>query len=616
MTVSSELRIGSELLGYRIERVLGRGGMGVVYLAHQLALDRMVALKLLAPEVAQDEAYRDRFLRESKVAASLDHPNIVPVHDAGEVDGRLYIAMRYVEGSDLRQLLEEEGPLSPERTIRLLGPIAEALDAAHARGLVHRDVKPSNILVDQTGRPYLADFGLTKQASERGFIEQSHFAASLDYVAPEQIERTPIGPAADVYSLGCVLHECLTGVPPYRRGSQLATLWAHVHDPPPKPTESDPDLPEAVDAVIARALAKEPDERYATCHELAEAAREALGVSDIVRVRSRVPLLLAVVGLTLAIGAGVAAFLLSRGGGPKELAGTTDSLVRIDPATNRVAERIRAGNGATGVAVGAGAVWLSSRDDGSVWRIDAQTREVTKILGFPQPGDVAVGRYSIYVGFRDGVGEINRANLGLGASTVSLGTSGQTPGVVSGPLGVWAADEIGRAVVRLQFTPRLSNTGVVARVPIEPVANEARGFDTLTGIAEGQGALWVTGDALEPALFRIDPATHRITRIPLPSAPGEVTAGAGAVWVAGQLEDVVWRLDPRSRTITDTIRVGRATSGIAVGSGAVWVASAIDGTVTRIDPARRAVVATISINGLPQGIAPGDGGVWVADRAQ
>jgi streptogramin lyase len=616
MSVSAELRTGSELLGYRVGRVLGRGGMGVVYLAHQLALDRLVALKLLAPELARDEAYRDRFLRESRLAASLEHPNIVPVHDAGEVDGRLYIAMRYVEGSDLRRLLDESGPLTPERALRLLGPIAEALDAAHAKGLVHRDVKPSNILVDGTGHPYLADFGLTKQVSERGFVEQSHFAASLDYVAPEQIERLPVGPAADLYSAGCVLHECLTGAPPYRRGSHLATLWAHVHDPPPRPTDTKPELPEAIDGVVARALAKRPDDRQTTCRELADDARQALGVSDTARVRNRAPLLLIAIGAALAVGAAVAAVLLTRGGGVAAPAAATDSLVRIDPATNRVAGRAAAGPGATGVAVGAGAVWVSSRDEGSVWRIDAQTGEVRKIPGFPEPGDVAVGKDSIFVGFRDGVGEINRANLSLGTDTVNLGTSGQRPPVVSGPLGVWAADEIGDAAVRLAFAPRLSATGVVTRIPIKPTPNEEAGFDTLTAIAEGAGSVWVTGDALEPVLFKVAPKTRRLTRIRLPSAPGPVAAGAGAVWIAGQLEDVVWRVDPRTGRVTDTIPVGRGPSGIAVDATGVWVASAIDGTVTRIDPGRRAAVATVDVQGVPQGIAAGNGAVWVADRAQ
>src|SRR5262245_47770518 len=272
MSVSAELRVGAELLGYRIERVLGRGGMGVVYLAHQLALERMVALKLLAPELAADERYRERFLNESKLAASLDHPSIVPVIDAGEVDGRLYIAMRYVEGIDLRHRLESEAPLEPELALSLLAPIADALDAAHARGLVHRDVKPSNVLLDLESHVYLADFGVARPVSESGLVEQSHFTASVEYVSPEQIAGAPVGPTADVYSLGCVLYECLTGQPPFRSESLIAVLWGHVNEPPAPATERDPELPHAIDPVLARALAKAPDERYPTCGELVSAA--------------------------------------------------------------------------------------------------------------------------------------------------------------------------------------------------------------------------------------------------------------------------------------------------------------------------------------------------------
>ena len=185
MSLSADPRIGTELLGYRIEALVGRGGMSVVYRAEDLRLRRRVALKLLAPELAQDERFRERFLRESELAASLEHPHIVPIHDAGEVEGQLYIAMRYVEGSDLKILLQEEGALEPKRALDLLSQLADALDTAHERGLVHRDVKPSNALLDSAENLYLADFGLTKQtSSESGLTETGQFLGTADYVAP------------------------------------------------------------------------------------------------------------------------------------------------------------------------------------------------------------------------------------------------------------------------------------------------------------------------------------------------------------------------------------------------------------------------------------------------
>src|SRR5262245_44818203 len=220
MSVSADPRIGSDFLGYRIEALLGRGGMSVVYRARHTALDRNVALKLLAPELAEDARFRERFLRESKLAASLDHPSIVPVYDAGEVEGQLYIAMRYVEGSDLGQLLREEGALEPRRALLLVGQLADALDFAHGRGLVHRDVKPSNALLDLREHAYLADFGLTKTASDRSAAAVTgRIVGTVDYAAPEQIEGRPVDGRADVYSIGCLLYECLVGVVPFPRES-------------------------------------------------------------------------------------------------------------------------------------------------------------------------------------------------------------------------------------------------------------------------------------------------------------------------------------------------------------------------------------------------------------
>jgi WD40 repeat protein/tRNA A-37 threonylcarbamoyl transferase component Bud32 len=278
MQVIEDPRVGTLLAGYRLEALLGRGGMSVVYLAEDVRLKRKVAVKLLAAHLAEDATFRERFLHESELAASSDHPNIIPIYEAGEVGELLFIAMRYVEGSDLKGRLRK-GPLDASQAIGILGQVASALDAAHARGLVHRDVKPSNVLLDPGARPdrsdhvYLTDFGLTMRLSDSaGVGEDSHLMGTLDYVAPEQIAGEMIDGRADVYSLGCVLYECLVGEPPFRRSSEVEVVYAHLQDEPPVASARRPELPEALDAVIATALAKEPEQRYSSCGDMIRAA--------------------------------------------------------------------------------------------------------------------------------------------------------------------------------------------------------------------------------------------------------------------------------------------------------------------------------------------------------
>ena len=231
--------VGSVLAGYLIEGLIGRGGMGAVYRAQEQGLGRKVALKVIAPDLADDSRFRERFLRESRVAASLDHPHVVPIFNAGEENGSLFLAMRYVDGTDLGHLLEEEGALDSVRAIALLEQVAEALDAAHEQGLVHRDVKPSNVLISRAGGKehcYLADFGLTKRTgSLSGVSAPGDVVGTLEYVAPEQITGDEVDTRADLYSLGCVLYESLTGQSPFPRATDVALLWAHVHEEPTPP---------------------------------------------------------------------------------------------------------------------------------------------------------------------------------------------------------------------------------------------------------------------------------------------------------------------------------------------------------------------------------------------
>jgi DNA-binding NarL/FixJ family response regulator len=277
----TEPEVGSTFAGHRIDGVAGRGAMGVVLRATDLVLDRRVALKLIAPLYARDPVFRARFERECRIAARLDHPNVVPIFHAGEERGQLYVTMRYVDGTDLKALLARERWLDPARAVAIVGQVAAALDEAHAHSLVHRDVKPANVLLASRGggeHAFLTDFGVSKQrtAEDPALTGTGMAIGSVDYMAPEQAEVAPVDARTDVYALGCVLFHALTGSVPFIRGNDLERMWAHVHEPPPAPSSIDKRLPPGLDEVLARALAKRPDERYQSAGELARAARGAV----------------------------------------------------------------------------------------------------------------------------------------------------------------------------------------------------------------------------------------------------------------------------------------------------------------------------------------------------
>lgn len=275
--------VGSRVAGYRLEELIGRGGMAVVFRARDERLSRQVALKILAPELASDAGFQQRFIGESRKAAAVDDPHIIPVYEAGEASGVLFIAMRYVPGGDVRTLLRREGQLTAARTAAIISPVASALDTAHAAGLVHRDVKLANMLVDVSpGRPnhvYLSDFGLSKEAvATVGLTRTGQFLGTLAYSAPEQIEGKPVDGRTDQYALACAAFELLTGAPPFDREHATALMWAHMSEPPPPVTSRRPDLPSMADYVLAKALAKAPADRYGSCREFADALRLAVGL--------------------------------------------------------------------------------------------------------------------------------------------------------------------------------------------------------------------------------------------------------------------------------------------------------------------------------------------------
>ena len=397
--------IGSTLAGYRLDALIARGGMGVVYRATQLALDRPVALKVIARQYAGDDAFRERFLRESRLAAKLDHPAVVPVYDAREEDGELIVAMRLVEGGDLKKRIREQGPLPPAEAVALLGQVAGALDAAHAAGIVHRDVKPHNILLDGE-RAYLTDFGLAKALGDSGVLSGASIVGTVEYMSPEQWRGERIGPAADVYSLGCVLYECLTGVVPYAR----------------REGDAEAEMPRGLDRVIERAVAKSPADRYATAGELIGAARAHVDApqapTQVLSESADHPAGRAVANAPMwaylrrhirwlaALGVGVvalvvAAILLLGGGGPSvsspidvgrpplrlavgqgsvwATSALDGTLSRIDPRTRRLlGAPLHVEKGIAGVATGAGSVWVSSPRRGEVLQVDPATDEVTR----------------------------------------------------------------------------------------------------------------------------------------------------------------------------------------------------------------------------------------------
>ena len=616
MKVSADPRIGSEVAGYRVERLLGRGGMSVVYLAEDLRLARRVALKLLAAELAEDERFRERFLRESRLAASLDHANVIPIYEAGEAEGVLYIAMRYVEGTDLKRLLEREGRLEPGRALDLLGQAGEALDTAHAHGLVHRDVKPGNMLIaDQGGREhvYLYDFGLTKQtSSESGLTETGQFVGTADYVSPEQIDRKPADARSDLYSLGCVLYECLVGEAPYRSESLMGVLFAHVNTPPPQPSVNNTDLPEAIDEVVVKAMAKDPEERYRSCRELIEAGRAALPAALPEPVRRRRRPHWSVLAATAAalVAAAVAAVLLVTGGeeqaGAKPTAAVTvPSLQRIDPETNRLVATIPVGPDPSDVAVGEGAVWVGDSADRTVLQIDPDSNALTRTIA--TAGDAvsaAAGLGSVWVA-NNAEATLVQIDPRKGAITQILSLFGAYGGgpVAVGEGSVWVATH--------------HHAGSLWRIDphskaIDPRPTEIPVFVPYAfNMAIGEGAVWLP-HFQERQLTRIDTATNTLAaRIKLEFLPVGVAAGEGSIWVTDNAGDALARLDPATNRITKTIAVGDGPFGVAVGHGSIWVVNHNDGTVSRVDPETEAVAATIEVGPNAKYIAVSEDGVWV-----
>jgi YVTN family beta-propeller protein len=621
----SDAVVGSELAGYLIEVLIGRGGMGAVYRAEELALGRKVALKVIAPELAEDSRFRERFLRESRIAASLDHPHIVPIFKAGDEDGALYLTMRYVEGTDLAKLLRKEGALDPRRAVDLLEQVAEALDAAHEKGLVHRDVKPSNVLIAVAGGKehcYLADFGLTKRTgSLSGVSAPGDVVGTLEYVAPEQITGDEVGARADLYSLAGVLYECLTGQPPFPRATDVALLWAHVHEEAASPSTVRPELPRALDAVFARALAKEPGRRYETAGQLVAATRSALGLFDTAAPAPTSIRRWAIPGILVALLAAAAlAFFLTRDSGGISSV-SANSVGVIDPGSNKLAADVPVGIDPESVVVGEGAVWVANVEDETVSRIDPVTRERGRTIDVGDyPSDMVVGAGTVWVAL-GALAELTRINPEQNNAASPIPALG--PGVPCGAprasvaFGggfVWfvcAAGELGR------IDPR---TGTAARIGLECglLTSSSSVLPDFSDVAFGLGSLWIVNRAAN-SVIEVDPATcQRLRDITVGPAPAAIAVGPDSLWVANFDDDTVTRIEitGRGQPVTpEPIPVGDGPVDVAVGEGGVWVVSSLDRKLTRIDPETGNVVATIGVGNEPQRVAAGEGSVWVSVRA-
>jgi YVTN family beta-propeller protein len=602
---------GAEVGGYRIDQLIGRGGMGEVYRARDERLGRNVALKILPSRLAEDDAFRERLVRESRLAASLDHPNVVPVYDAGEEDGHLYLAMRFVDGTDLKALLRREGALSPERAIAITAQIADALDAAHARGLVHRDVKPSNVLLDQQGgreHAYLADFGLTQSVSD-GRPTEGHLIGTVDYVAPEQVRGEDVDGRADVYALGCLLFETLTGTLPFSGASDIAVIYAHLEQEPPSASERAPGLSSAVDDVLARAMAKDRDGRQASCRELVDETRAALGLESRVASRRRLLASGAVLATMLAV-AIVAAAVLLRGG--NEAAEPTGGIVRIDAVSGEPGDRIRLGAYPVALAAGGGVVWAASTREGALWKVNAGSGAAQHVAANGSPRDIAIRGGRVYV-TSDGADPFTRfvSQYDLVSGFRHGSVKVLACSIAAGRMGVWVAGCPN--VVELETGGETLRLGRTVQIPYLPNATAATWRICLCGMATGLGSVWVIGDWSDPRLWRIDPRSATVRAVfALPFKPHALTAGAGGIWVADFIGDRVVRLDPRTGSVRASVPVGRGPVAIDTGPDAVWTANRLDGSVSRIDPASLEVTDTIEVGPRPVDVDADGDEVWVA----
>jgi len=575
---------GTVVAGFRIATLLGEGATGAVYLAVETATGRRVALKLLAPELATDERFRQRFLRESRLAASLDDPHVVATFGSGEDAGLLYLAMAYIEGEDLRSILRREGPLQPERALDLVAQIAEALDAANAAGLVHRDVKPGNILVENGGegeseRAYLCDFGLARHVSSPSSLTGVRgFVGTIDYVPPEQIEGNELDGRSDVYSLACVLFECLAGERPFERESELAVVFAHLNEPPPSISPLRSELPAALDDVFAKGLAKSRDDRYGSCGELVTATDAALRGKPLGHPRRRLRLALAAAAAALATGAAIAAVHLVGSGSHGFRPGT----LLLDLASGRrIASIPRSKLQAWGYPLYShGRFWVWDFRRNAFVEIEPRTGEILRTITAPagfgpdaketyQP--FAANADALWLGSNDDLVKVQvlsgRVVERLPLDRI-VGVHGLAESVALGMGLVWVSRDAGAGQV----------------IGIDPRTRSVRyRFDDVVhhdDIAVGDGLVWTADFS---GAMVLDPRAGTVTDVPdVRHTSRFAAAGGGYGWVADPAKGVVYKLD-RTGGVSDTYRTGLGANNVSLSDGVAWVANEDEGTVSGID---------------------------------
>jgi hypothetical protein len=660
-------KAGLLVAGYRLEAQVGAGGMAVVFRALDERLGRLVALKILAPALAADASFRRRFIAESRAAAAVDDPHIIPVYEAGEAAGVLFIAMRFVRGGDLRQVLEREGPLPPGRVAAFVAPVASALDAAHRAGLVHRDVKPANILVDAPqDRPehvYLSDFGVSKGAiSSVSLTGTGHFVGTPDYSAPEQIQGRAVDGRTDQYALACVAYQLLTGATPFERDQGMAVLLAHLSEPPPPVSSRRPDLPGDADEVLARGMAKVPEKRYRSCRDFAEALREALGLAPYHHSLGSAPAADHPRTLTAAApqrelfgpdlaGTGKAAVL----GGP-EAAATTDRAPggeptspvdvpaaakdtaiapaftpgpfvgqgEIVPAGRRKARKAWALIVSAAAAVGLTAALINLNRAPS--HADAARAYSGGSYGFGNPDAIAVDGGHVWVASLGGsVTELNAAN-GSRVRTLSGGSYGfsSPEGIATDGIHVWVTNLGGGANGDGSVTELNASDGRWVRT----LSGGSYGFNGPWGIATDGTHVWVdnygrasTGDSVTELNASNGSRVRTLYGI---KAPYSVAVRGGHVWIANG--DSVTELNAangsRVRTLSGASYGFNGTQAIAVSGTRVWVANygggAVgNGSVTELNAGNGSVVQILSNASYgfdsPQGITMDGTHVWIAD---
>ena len=638
--------LGSVFAGYRIDVPLGRGGMGVVYLATQLALERQVALKLIAPEYAADAVFRERFARELRFVASIDHPNVIPVHHAGEEDGILFIAMRYVRGTDLRTLVLRTGGLEPIRAARIVDQVAQALDAAHAVGLLHRDVKPGNILIEERGgndRVFLTDFGLSRSTtSGGGLTAPGQWVGTADYVSPEQILGQSLDHHSDIYSLGCVLFEALAGHPPFAdKEGDPAKLWAHMHDPPPTLPQAS-GVTAALQEVIRRALAKHRDERYPSAGALGSAALDA--VADEVRTSggtSTPPLEDPATRIAArpAPPPDASPPQPARAARPGDRASSGRREIPHDPGeSGRAPSPSALSPSAPSPSAPSPSAPLPSGPSRGAPPRGAPVTNPAGDAGVPASGPPThvPGREERETDQqvhgdtpRETPAPRSRRGLLLAGAVVALLV---IAGVAAAALGVFGGGSSGgdgsaAATIDVGSDPaHLVSDGEAVWVlnradstvsRIDPGANEVTNTvaagERPNALAAGEGAVW----AVDGGITRIDPGSRqsRTSSVSLPTDSYGIAAGGGLLWIANGLGNSVSAVNPGSmEVVRREIPVGSAPSALTVSEGTVWVANSDSGTVSRIDVGtRRTVGEDIPVGRGPSAIAAGEGSIWVTN---